>query len=360
MNEVVRVGLDVTPLIGAPSGIHQVTRGLLDALIERDDVDVSGWMLSARGAVPDLGIDVHTSRLPARVVQRLWQHGSRPGVRSVAGEVDVAHGTNFLAPPSPRSIISVQDLTPITHPEWVQPAVRAKAGALRHAVERGAMIHTSSEAVADEVVRTLGTDEAQIAVVHHAVNEVADAPRDLAVTLAGSERFVLVMGTVERRKNVTAAVSAIAALPKEVNLVIAGTAGNDEQATRQAIAESSASERIRRIENLSGEQHAALVRHASVLCFPSLYEGFGLPPLEALRVGTAVVATAVGALPELISDRVPLVPPGDTVALTEALAAVVEDPSVDQVVTDRIAAMTWARATAEMASVYRRVATRAG
>ena len=68
------------------------------------------------------------------------------------------------------------------------------------------------------------------------------------------------------------------------------------------------------------------------------------------------MATAVGALPELISDRVPLISPGDTVALTEALVAVVEDPSVDPAVVNRIAGMTWERAAAEMTAVYQRVA----
>jgi glycosyltransferase involved in cell wall biosynthesis len=115
-----------------------------------------------------------------------------------------------------------------------------------------------------------------------------------------------------------------------------------------------------RLIDVSPAEHAALVRHATVLCFPSLYEGFGLPPLEALRVGTPVVATAVGALPELISDRVPLISPGDTVALTEALVAAVEDPSVDAAVVDRIAGLTWDRAAAEMTDVYRRVVADAG
>ncbi len=352
---MIRVGLDVTPLIGAPSGIHQVTRGLLDALRARDDISVSGWLLSARGAIPELGIDVHRSRLPAELVQRFWRHSSFPGIRRIAGDVDVVHGTNFLAPPSPRSIISVQDLTPLSHPEWVQPAVRSKAGALERALAQGATVHTSSEAVADELVQLMGTDEDQICVVHHAVREVEAASADLAARLVASERFILVLGTVERRKNVEAAVDAIAALPNDISLVIAGPRGNSESSVQRAISESPARDRIVRLPDISAAEHAALLRHALVLCFPSFYEGFGLPPLEALRVRTAVVATAVGALPELISDRVPLVTPGDTVALTEALVAAAEAPAVDPVVVERITAMTWERSAKEMTAVYQRV-----
>ena len=360
MNETIRVGLDVTPLLGPPSGIHQVTRGLLDALRKRDDVAVSGWLLSARGDTPDIGVEVHHSRLPAQLIQRCWRHSPFPNIDRIAGRVDIVHGTNFLAPPSPRSIISVQDLTPITHPEWVRSEVRAKAGALRNAVRHGAVVHTSSQAIADEATSVLGIPEEQLAVVHHGVSQVDDAPSKLARELSGTDRFVLVLGTVERRKNIDAAVHALGALPRDVRLVIAGPEGNSESDVQRAVLESGNADRVVRLIDVSVAEHAALVRHATVLCFPSLYEGFGLPPLEALRVGTPVVATAVGALPELISDRVPLISPGDTVALTEALVAAVEDPSVDAAVVDRIAGLTWDRAAAEMTEVYRRVVADAG
>jgi len=356
VNETIRVGLDVTPLLGPPSGIHQVTKGLLNALRERDDVIVSGWLLSARGHTSDLGVDIHHARLPAQLIQRCWRHSTFPGTERIAGPVNVVHGTNFIAPPSSKSIISVQDLTPITHPEWVRSEVRAKAGALRNAVRHGAIVHTSSQAIADEAAAVLGISEQQLAVVHHGVRQVDDAPSDLAFELSGTDRFVLVLGTVERRKNIEAAVHALGALPHDVHLVIAGPEGNSEPEVQGAIRESGNTDRIVRLTNVSVAEHAALIRHATVLCFPSLYEGFGLPPLEALRVGTPVVATAVGALPELISDRVPLISPGDTVALTEALVAVVEDPSVDPAVVNRITGMTWERAAGEMTAVYQRVA----
>lgn len=192
--------------------------------------------------------------------------------------------------------------------------------------------------------------------MHHAVREVQPASRDIAVGLASSQRFVLVLGTVERRKNVEAAVQALSALPGDVALVIAGPAGNGERDLQRAITESPVAERIVRLSQISAAEHAALIRHTTVLCFPSFYEGFGLPPLEALRVSTPVVATAVGALPELIGDRVDLVRPGDTVALTEMLAAAVESFIVDQNIVDRISQMTWTQTASQMADVYRRVA----
>ena len=131
-----RVGLDVTSLVGPPTGIHQVTRGLLDALVARDDIDLHGWLLTARGAAPDVGIPVRRSRIPASLAIRGWARADLPPGRLVTGPADVVHGTNFLAPPKRNSVLSLQDMTPLAHPAWCEPAVAAVAGVVRNAVRQ--------------------------------------------------------------------------------------------------------------------------------------------------------------------------------------------------------------------------------
>lgn len=346
-----RVGLDLTPLLGPPAGIHQVTRGLLDALVERRDVDVTGWLLSSRGRRPSVEVPVRRSRIPASVVRRTWARGRLPPGRLVTGAVDVAHGTNFVAPPNRRSIISVQDLSPILHPGWCRPEVVAMAGPLRNAVRRGASIHVSSRAVADEAIEVLGIDPARLHVVHHAVTPVGAADPELGRRLAGADRYVLVLGTVETRKNVGAVLRAMAEIAPETTVVVAGAPGNDETVITQHRAP------LTRLATLDATGRDALLRGAAVLAYPSRYEGFGLPPLEAVSVGTPVVASAVGALPELIGDRVNLVPAGDDDAFSEALRAALESPPPpDDALQARVAAMTWDRAAATMVTAYRAVA----
>ena len=352
-----RVGIDLTPLLGPPSGIHQVTRHLVEALGRRDEIDVRGWTLSARGGRPEVDVPVRCSRFPAGLAQRLWSRTAVPPARLVAGAVDVVHGSNFLAPPSPRSIISVQDLTPITRPEWVRPEVARMARPLRNALDAGATMHASSQAVADEASRVLDLDPSQIAVVHHAVGAVGPPNPDRVRKLVNADRFVLALGTVERRKAVPSLVEVIGALASDVHLVIAGAPGNDEAAVAEAIASSPVRERIHRLPEVSDPDRAALLHAATVLAFPSLYEGFGLPPLEAIQVGTPVVATAVGVLPELVSDRLELIPPGDTVALAEALVEASETASSDPELARRVESMTWDRTAGEMIDLYRSVAS---
>ena len=282
-------------------------------------------------------------------------HGSFPPGRLITGPADVVHGTNFVAPPNPRSVISVQDLSPIIHPEWCRPEVRSMVGPLREAIRRGATIHASSQSVADAVETELRVDPERIALVHHAVAPLEEADGDRGRSLAGSDRYVLVLGTVETRKDVAAVTDAVDDLPDDVRVVVAGPVGNAESSIDTANA------RITRLPSVDTPTRAALIRGASVLAYPSRYEGFGLPPLEALSVGVPTVATAVGALPELVGDEIDLVPTGDRDRFLASLLVQLESPMMPSpTIRDRIAAMSWDRAAETMVTVYRRVGLQTG
>ncbi|MDG2029322.1 MAG: glycosyltransferase [Acidimicrobiales bacterium] len=353
----VRVGIDVTPLLGPPTGIHRVTRALIDALGAETDIEARGWLLTARGGRPDLAMPVRRSRIPASVAHRLWSSSALLG-RAVTGRVDIVHGPNFVAPPTPRSVISLQDLTPVSHPEWCRPEVAAMAPAIRRAVSEGATVHVSSALVGAEAAALLGATDAQTRLVHHGVEPLVSADPATGRGIAGSPRYVLVLGTVERRKNAAAAAQAMAHLPDDVHLVIAGQEGNDEAALHGAL-EPIDPRRVRRLLIVDDHTRSALLRGATALLWPSIYEGFALPPLEALSVGTPVVATAVGALPELIGDLVPLVATGDDDAFVAATVDALENEAdVSAAVTERIGALTWDRAASAMADIYREIASR--
>ena len=355
------VALDVTPMLGPPTGVYQTTAGLLAALRARPDLHVSGYVLSFRGEVPGDrldGLTVVSRRWPAALAHRLWARVDVPPGRWLAGASDVVHGTNYTAPPADRGrIVTVQDLTMTTHPDWCTPGVTRMFGALRRAVDRGAHVHVTSEATGAEAVAHLGVATERLHVVPVAISPLGPGDADRGRETVGSDEYVLAMGTTEPRKDLPALPRAIARLDRHITLVVAGPIGAAESALQEAVQAAGIGDRFLRIGVVSERTRSDLIRGATVLAYPSLSEGFGLPPLEALTIRCPVVATEVGALPDLIGDYVDLVPPDDPDALTDALREVTaRPPVVPDALVERLSAMTWDRAADGMVEIYRRAA----
>jgi glycosyltransferase involved in cell wall biosynthesis len=142
-----------------------------------------------------------------------------------------------------------------------------------------------------------------------------------------------------------------------VRLVLAGPDGWGTEALDAALARSPAADRVTRLGWVDDAARADLLAGASVLAYPSRYEGFGLPPLEAMAAGVPVVATAVGAVPEVVGDAAVLVPPGDPEALAEALRAVLLDAEQADDLRRRgrarVAAFDWDRTVDGLVDLYR-------
>ncbi len=364
MTGPLRVALDVTPLLGPPTGIHQATAGLLGALREEPGVEPSGYVLSGRARrAPDCGMAVRHVRWPAGLCHLIWAApwpalAGRPSAAGLTLPADLVHGTNYTVPPgqTPR-LVTVHDLTPVTDPQWCPPSVRRMGRALIRAVACGAHIHVTSRATAAAAAAVLGADPDRVHVVPVGVAEVGPGDEAAARRLVGAGRYVLALGAVEPRKNLTGLPAALAGLDDDVKLVVAGPSGSDEAPLAAAAAAAGLGRRFVRLEAVDGAVRAGLLRGAAAVVYPSRREGFGLVPLEAVSVGVPVVASAVGALPELLGDEIPLIPPGDSPALAAGLAAALESPAAPSAaMRDRVADLAWPRVAAQMAAVYRRVA----
>ena len=299
--------------------------------------------------------------LPAAVAMRAWKHVDYPPVEWWTGRVDVVHGTNFVVPParSAGRVVTVHDLTPMRFPELASPTTRHFPALVRRAVQRGALVHTPSSFVAAEVVDLLGADPERVVAVHHGVPPIAAAttPPDVP------RPYVLALGTVEPRKDLPSLVrafDALAAMHTDLHLVVAGPDGWGADALAAAVDATHHRTRIHRLPWVDDGERAALLRHAAAFAYPSRYEGFGFPPLEAMAVNVPVVATTAGALPEVIGDGALLVPPGDVDALADGLARVLADDDVRAAVVARgrrrVEAFSWDRCADGLADLYRRAA----
>jgi glycosyltransferase involved in cell wall biosynthesis len=356
LTQALRVALDATPLLGRPTGVGAFVAGARRALEARDDVEARDYVLSWRGR-PE-----RRAPLPAGALLRLWERVDVPPVEWWMGSVDVVHGTNFVVPPARDAgrVVTVHDLTPMRFPELASPATQRFPRLVQRALRQGAWVHTPSSFVAAEVVDLLGADPGRVVPVHHGVPPVVPAaapPPDMP------RPYVLALGPVEPRKDLPALVrafDALAAAHAELHLVVAGPDGWGADALAAAIEGAHHGGRIRRLSWVGDLERGALLRHAAAFAYPSRYEGFGFPPLEAMAVDVPVVATAAGSLPEVVGDGAVLVPPGDVDALADALARVLTDEEVRTALVARgrrrVESFSWERCGDGLADLYRRAA----
>lgn len=356
------VAIDTGPLYGHRTGVAVAVDGLMTALRARDDVHLSPYLVSFRSD-PDPGH--RRLPLPGIVASHLWSRVDRPRAERWLGQVDVVHGTNYVAPPSDRpTVISVYDCWFLAHPDAASPLVRRAGRTLRRRVADGAWIHTSSAATAEQARSLLGTD--RVVSVHlgpppHSGALPASTPSDLE-PLHGSP-FVVAIGTEERRKDLPTLVAAFAELASDqpmLRLALAGARGDQSDEIDLAVdaLDPSVRARVHRLGAVDATTKAWLLRHASALAYPSLDEGFGFPILEAQAAGTPVVATDVGSVSEVAGTGAALVAGGSATRFAEQLGAVVDGTvsrlSLISAGHENLARFSWAATAHGLAALYRR------
>lgn len=364
-----RVALDGTPLLGARTGVGQVALGLLTELGARPDVEPIAYGLTVRGRaelrdrVPP-GVRAATVTWPARFVRELWARTDTPRIEWCTGAVDVVHALNFVAPPARAPVIAmVHDLTFVRFPELCTRDTLRYDTLLQRALARGAWVHTPSETVADEVRAVYALDAGRVMAIPNGLPAPVPGDPEAGRVLAGTDRYVLALGTIEPRKNLPVLVAAferIAAADPGVHLVVAGPDGADTDRLTAAIGTARHGSRVRRVGYVHDVPRRDLLAGATVFAYPSVYEGFGLPPLEAMAQGVPVVAADAGALPEVLGDAALLPDPRDPDAIASALELVLTDPDTRARLVvrgrERAAMYSWRTTADRVVDLYRAVA----
>jgi len=355
-----RVGFDIGPLFGPKTGIGFAVEHLHRALGVHDDVALLDYVLSARSRPQP---PTRKLPLPAALAHRIWAHTSHPRVDRWLDGAQLVHGTNYVVPPAriPR-LVSVYDCWFLRHDDEANPAVRRGGAVLRRAVSEGAVVHTSSHAT-EAAVREL-LPGAEVHTVHLGPLPLPPAPAQSPIAALDGVRYVLAIGTIERRKNLPRLVQAfglLAATHPDVQLVLAGGDGDDRPAVNAAVdALGPMASRVVFTGRVDDGVRSWLLRHAAVLAYPSLDEGFGFPLLDAMQAGVPVVASNAGSIPEVAGEAALLCAATDVDGLATALAAVLDDEAVAAGLVAAGAArcqqFSWQRCADEMVALYRQVA----
>lgn len=303
----------------------------------------------------------------------LWHRLKVPvPVEWITGPVDLFHAPDYLAPPcrQARQVITVHDLSFLRHPEYADPALaRFLSSTVPGAIRRAALVLADSEFTRSELLSLLNLPPYQAAVVYGGVgSEFQPGDPDGASAVAKrydlEAGYVLFVGRIEPRKNIGTLLKAYKLLidrkDQTGTLVIAGGRGWLYEPIFRLADELRLADHVRFLGHVPDPDLPALMSGASVFVFPSYYEGFGLPPLEAMACGTPVVAGEVGSLREVLGDAALLVPPDDT----EALAVAIRRARTDEVLReqlrerglDRAARFTWDAAAKQLLDAYEQAA----
>ncbi|MDQ2677155.1 MAG: glycosyltransferase family 4 protein [Actinomycetota bacterium] len=374
MSEPTRVAVTLTQCWHrVPGGTATASLGVVRALQQAEELELIGvgpagdvrrprsWRRTTLPAAPFTPpIPVARLPLPLPVLYDSWARWGAPSIESTTGPVDVVHLTVPLRAPLGRAplVATVNDLFPLQdgmHPDG--RGARLMGVGLRWIRDHAARVVVPSRATADDCLGA-GFDEAQLRVVPYGVEPV-DVDDTRAAEVASSHGlrgpFVLFVGTLEPRKNLSTLLEAMRRLERpDVTLALAGPAGWGGAADLPEVPFP-----VARLGFVPESDLAALMRASAVFCFPSLAEGFGLPVLEAMAAGAAVVTSSTTSTAEVAGDAALLVDPTDADAIGSAIAALLDDEALAHRLRslgrERAARWTWAECARLTTDVYREV-----
>lgn len=371
-----RVAFDFTSGAWQAAGIGRATRGLIAEILKLDDdLDLRPFYSGLRRSPLADGTFASTRHrprrlpLPERAVLALWHKLRIPvPIELVTGRVDLVHSPDFVLPPSicRRSVVTVHDLTYVTHPDTAHPAQKRYLGrVVPRSVNRATRIIAVSTATRDDLVREYGVEADRIDIIYNGLDQLfARRPTDLQRQEVRRkfelpDRFALAVGTIQPRKNLVRmaeAVSVVRRRGEDIHFVHAGARGWLSEGVLAGLSELPGGF-VRLLGPVDDRWLPALYAEAEMTMAASVAEGFMLPIIESMSMGTPVITANVSCMPEVAGEAAMLVDPRDPEAIADAVWRIATDQGLVEGLVHagerRAADFGWPAAAAATLSVYR-------
>ncbi len=337
------VVIDAQSLLEPLAGIGRCTSSMLKALARVDlrnqyYLYYGASFRQSRAALPHFDSpNFHKKliRFPGRVFRLLTEKLNVLPVGSLLGNYDLYHGMNYHVPRVAfPSIVNIYDLSYLLFPQYFTgKRLNDIRGKVASSIKRADRILTGSESTKADIVNFLKVPVERIEVIQFGVEEAfkpqgSEEAVSIRKKLSLPERFILFVGTIEPRKNIISLLRAYRKLGRvDIGLVVAGGRGWLFEEIFREVDRLNLNGKVLFPGRVPETDLPALYSAASVFVYPSVYEGFGFPPLEAMACGTPVITSNTSSLPEIVGDAGILVNPEDSDEIAEAIESVLDDDS---------------------------------
>ncbi|MEM8531001.1 MAG: glycosyltransferase family 1 protein [Chloroflexota bacterium] len=380
-----KIGIDYTAAVWQGAGIGRYTRELIRAAICQNKNYEYRLFFAAGGLdqqspyVSDFKhlcrehANVHAIPIPLtpRRMTQFWQRLRAPlPIEIFTGRLDLLYSPDFvLVPTRAPSILTVHDLSFYVYPEFAaQGMVRYLSDAVPRAVRRADLVLADSQATKNDMVRMMNADPARILVVYPGVTDnfrvlTPEECQPVKQKFQLPEQFLVFVGTLSPRKNVVRLLEAFHRLTQQpqhadMHLVLVGQLGWLSDDIFTTITRLNLGQHVLWLDNVDDNDLPAVYNLARVSVYPSLYEGFGIPPLEAMACGTPVVTANNSSLPEAVGDAALMVFAEDVEALASSIAQLLTHKDQWTRLRDaglkRVRQFTWERAAMQLLDCYAR------
>ncbi|MDP3981103.1 MAG: glycosyltransferase family 1 protein [Chlamydiota bacterium] len=326
--------IDVQPLLGPKSGVAQYISGLLygfERIGSKHHIKLSYFDFKRKG-LPELDhtkcFDKHPIYLPGRIFSYIWKYYDFPSYNALFGSAEIYHFPNFIMRPisSGRAVVTIHDVSFLRFPQYTEPKnLKYLTRKIKETLNLAHHIIVVSQFTKDEMLNFFPMSEDKVSVIHPGIITNRFVKRVQGVSrIKLPKKYMLYVGNIEPRKNLRGLLLSFKnALLKnsaqDLYLVIAGEKAWLYDEIMGISEDPAIKDRIVFTGYVSDEDLTEIYKNALFFVFPSLYEGFGMPPLEAMAFNLPVIASSSGSLPEVLGDAALMVDPENLEDLAEKI-----------------------------------------